>query len=116
MAPMSVIAGPLGYLGITFDVEVDVGFFTRLSDRTRIKTMIIQAVTRGSPAQTAGLVPGDLVLRIDGLPITDYTIGALKGIRDKEKGDTAEFVVSAPGTKAERTVEVIVGARKSPPK
>jgi C-terminal processing protease CtpA/Prc len=112
MAPVAVTAGPLGYLGITFDLDVDVGFFSHVSDSTRIKAMVVSAVTRNSPSDIAGLMPRDQVLRIDGIPITEYTIGALKGIREKEKGDKAEFVVTAPGSKSERTVDVIVGTRK----
>jgi C-terminal processing protease CtpA/Prc len=111
MAPVAVTAGPLGYLGITFDLDVDVGFFSRVSDSTRIKAMVVSAVTKNSPSDIAGLMPRDQVLRIDGIPIAEYTIGALKGIREKEKGDKAEFVVTAPGSKAERTVDVIVGTR-----
>jgi C-terminal processing protease CtpA/Prc len=113
MAPFAVTAGPLGYLGITFDLDVEVGFFSRVSDGSRIKSMIVAAVTKNSPSDIAGLVPGDRVLRIDGIRITDYTIGSLKVIRDKERGDKAEFIVSAQGTKVERTVYVIVGSRKT---
>jgi C-terminal processing protease CtpA/Prc len=116
MAPVAVTAGPLGYLGITFDLDVDVGFFSHVSDRTRIKAMVIAAIAKDSPSCIAGLVPMDRVLKIDGIPITEYTIGALKGIREKEKGDKAEFVVSAAGTSVQRTVDVIVGTQKPPTK
>jgi C-terminal processing protease CtpA/Prc len=116
MAPVAVNAGPLGYLGITFDLDVDAGLFSRVSDTTRIKAMVVAAITKGSPAEAAGLVPKDRVLRIDGITITQYTIGALKGIREKEKGDKAEFVVVAAGSNAVRTVDVIVGTRHAPSK
>jgi C-terminal processing protease CtpA/Prc len=111
MAPVAVTAGPLGYLGITFDIDADVGFFSRVSDSTRIKSMVVSVVTKDSPSDLAGLMPRDQVLRIDGIPIKEYTIGALKGIREKEKGDKAVFVVTAPGSKAERTIDVIVGRK-----
>ena len=114
MAPVAVTAGPLGYLGIIFDLDVDVGFFSHVSDSSRIKAMVVSAVTPGSPAHFAGLMPTDRVLRLDGIPITEYTIGALKGIREKEKGDKAVFVVASAGSKPQRTIEVIVGTRKSP--
>lgn len=114
MAPMAVTAGPLGYLGITFDLDVDAGFFSRVSDKTRIKAMVIAAVAKDSPAELAGLMPKDRVLKIDGIAITEYTIGALKGMREKEKGDRAEFVVSAQGTGVQRTVGVVVATRKQP--
>jgi C-terminal processing protease CtpA/Prc len=116
MAPIAVTAGPLGYLGITFDLDVDVGLFSRVSDATRIKSMVVSAVTRHSPAEMAGLMPKDRVLRIDGVAISGYTIGALKGIREKEKGDKATFVVESPGSKAERTIDVVVGARPPSPR
>jgi C-terminal processing protease CtpA/Prc len=111
MAPMAVTAGPLGYLGITFDLDVDAGFFSHVTDSSRIRSMAVAAVAKGSPADIAGLKPHDQVLRIDGLAITGYTIGALKGIREKEKGDWAQFVVKEPPSKAERTIDVVVGAR-----
>jgi S1-C subfamily serine protease len=114
MAPVAVTAGPLGYLGITFDLDVDVGLFSHVSNATRIKSMVVASVTKNSPAEIAGQLPKDRVLKIDGAAITDYTIGLLKGIREKEKGDTAEFVVMAADSKTERTVDIIVGTRISP--
>ena len=112
MAPVAVTAGPLGYLGVTFEIDVDVGLFSRVSDSSRIKAMVVLAVTKNSPSDIAGLMPRDQVLRIAGVAITEYTIGALKGIRERDMGDKAEFVVMAPGSKAERTIDVIVGTRK----
>jgi C-terminal processing protease CtpA/Prc len=116
MAPVSVTAGPLGFLGIKCDVDVDTGFFGHVSNSSRIKGMVVVEVTRNSPAQIAGMEPRDRVLQIDGTPITDYTIAALKGIREKEKGDKMVFVLSGAGSKAPRTVEVTVGTLRSFPK
>jgi C-terminal processing protease CtpA/Prc len=116
MAPVSVTAGPLGFLGIKCDVDADAGFFGHVSNTTRIKGMVIAEVIRNSPAQAAGLMPKDRVLQIDGTPITDYTIGALKGVRGKEKGDKMVFVVCDADSRIPRTVEITVGALKSPSK
>jgi C-terminal processing protease CtpA/Prc len=116
MAPVSVTAGPLGFLGIKCDVDVDTGFFGHVSNSSRIKGMVVVEVKLNSPAQIAGMEPGDRVLQIDGTPITDYTFAALKGIREKEKGDKMVFVARGAASKAPRTVKVTVGTLRSLPR
>ena len=106
-------AGPLAFIGIKCSVTV--GFFALVSSNARIKDFVIVGVLADSPAQRAGLLARDRVLQIDGVPVTDYTIGDLKKIGEKEKGDRIEFEVISPDSKAPRLVGVTLGAWKVPP-
>lgn len=70
--------------------------------------VLIYQVFTGSPAEKAGLLPGDLILALDGIPAGDneklvYRVG------DKAPGEIAEFLINRLGRKL--TVEVIMGER-----
>jgi putative serine protease PepD len=52
----------------------------------------ITAITRGDPADDAGLRVGDLVTRVDGRPITS-SIGLVVAIRSHVKGDKLALTV-----------------------
>ncbi len=114
LAPVTVKAGPLAFVGIR--CAVTTGFFGLISGGARIKDLVVIEVAGDSPAQRAGLVAKDSVLRIDGVPITEYTIAGLRKIGEREKGDKIEFEVISPGTRAPRMVEITLGAQKIPPK
>jgi C-terminal processing protease CtpA/Prc len=86
-----------------------------VSGSAHLKELVIIEVIRDSAAQRANLVAQDRILRIDGIPITDYSINSLKEIGDREKGDMIEFVVMSPAAQAPRIVRVTLGARKMPP-
>ena len=64
-------------------------------------------VTKGGPADKAGLKPGDVILKLDGRTI----LGAdqfIVGIRAKSVGDTVELTVRRGG--ADRTVRMTLQA------
>jgi len=113
MAPVTVKAGPLAFIGIR--CSVDVGFFGLVSNSAHIRELVIIEVFKDSAGQRAGLLAQDHILRIDGVPITDYSINGLKEIGARERGDTIELVVRGPDGKAPRTVPVTLGTRKTPP-
>lgn len=65
--------------------------------------VIVEGVADGSPAAKAGIVPGSVIVSLDGNRVTDvedvfYIVGA------KREGDKAAVVVRQDGT--ERTLEV----------
>ncbi|MFW2383911.1 MAG: alpha/beta fold hydrolase, partial [Acidimicrobiales bacterium] len=61
--------------------------------------VVISRVTPGSPAEDAGLRPGDLIVSIDGLPILTES-----DVVDGAPGDVVEFVVERDGTEIELAV------------
>jgi C-terminal processing protease CtpA/Prc len=114
MAPVTVKAGALGFIGVRLSVST--GMLGLISTNAPITELVIVEVLRDSAAQRAGLVAQDRILQIDGVPITKYSINGLREMGDREKGDTIEFVVRSPESKAPRTVQVTLGARKIAPR
>jgi len=109
-----VNAGPLGFIGIRCSASV--GMFGLISNNAHIRDLVIVEVFRDSAAQRAGLLAQDRVLRIDGVPITDYSINGLKKIGEKEKGDAMELQVIGPSAQVPRTVQITLGARRALPR
>jgi S1-C subfamily serine protease len=59
LRPRQVAQGGRAHLGVRFDLDVQ-------------SAAMISSVTPGSPAEAAGLRPGDIVTVINGEPITSY--------------------------------------------
>ena len=86
-----------GFLGISLGSRTDGG-----------SGAVIGEVTEGSPAETAGVKVGDIVLEINGQPITgDTSLVAI--IRDSAPGEQIELVVERDGSR--RTLTATLTAR-----
>jgi putative serine protease PepD len=72
------------------------------------KGALVRDVTPGSPAENAGIRPGDVVTRLDGKDITtsDDLVAAVRG---HKPGDAVEVTVNRQGET--RTVKVELGSR-----
>lgn len=86
-----------GFLGISLGSRTDGG-----------SGAVIGEVTEGSPAETAGVKVGDIVLEINNQPITgDTSLVAI--IRDSAPGEEIEIVVERDGSR--RTLTATLTAR-----
>ncbi|MFM7125817.1 MAG: S1C family serine protease [Actinomycetota bacterium] len=74
-----------GYLGVSLLGRADGG-----------RGALINEVTAGSPADDAGLRPGDVVIAADGSPV-DGQPAFVAAIRDKSPGDTIDIQVLRDG-------------------
>jgi C-terminal processing protease CtpA/Prc len=110
MAPMTVTAGPLGSVGVR--CAADVGLFGFVSDSAHLKGLAIVEVLKRSAAEQAGLQAQNRVTKIDGVPITMYTIRDLKRIGEKQKGDAMVFEVLSAASSAPHAVLVKPGPMK----
>ena len=92
-------APPVGWLGVqTTDPD----------DGSR--GALIVAVTRGQPADAAGLREGDVITAVDGTPVTGA--GDLGGlVRDHQPGERSEITVTRNGES--RTFQVTFGSKPS---
>jgi membrane-associated protease RseP (regulator of RpoE activity) len=71
----------------------------------------VEAVTPGYPAATAGILPGDIIVSLDGAPVKGLeTSEALKIIVQKKEGEVANIAVNRNGET--KRVAVTVGIRK----
>lgn len=67
--------------------------------------VLITEVEKNSPAEKAGLVPGDVIVSIDGELVQDVD-DVVEAISEKEKGDSVVVGYVRKGTRAEVTVKV----------
>ena len=74
----------------------------------------ITAVKAGSPADKAGLAPGDRVVAIDGRDVRGLGRGALSVLAARPPGGTLTLTVQAAAGGAPRTVTITAGARGNP--
>ena len=86
-----------GYLGVGLDDRRDGG-----------QGAIIAQVEEGTPADAAGLLPGDIVISVDGAPI-EGGAGLVAAVRDQEPGDELEIQVVRGGEIV--TVSVVLTGR-----
>ncbi len=100
-----------GYLGITMQpLDRDLADYFGIPDATGA---VVNSVVEGSPAAKAGLAPGDVVTRFDGVPI--------EGEEEEDLGDLQRLVAGAqPGQgvsieilreRKPRTLELRVGTQ-----
>ena len=76
------------YLGMSFaNVSASVARYYDM-----VQGVYISYVEEGSCSETAGLIPGDIIIAIDGSPITT-TSELVKAVREYRAGDSAELTV-----------------------
>ncbi len=99
-----------GWLGASVtDIDKDLMKDMKL---TGLKGSFIPHVFRGSPADKAGLLPGDFVTAINGKPIVD-TNALVQTVGDLPAGKTAEFALIRDGTAMKKTVTIEPRAKES---
>ena len=67
---------------------------------------IVQSVTRGKPAEAAGVQRGDIIIAIDGEPI-DSTEQVVRLVSGKRPGDTVKLKVVRGGKEVDLSAELI---------
>ena len=86
-----------GYIGVRYDAEV---FYpSPAGDRTPV---IVKDVSKGSPAEKAGLKSGDEILRINGMSPANGKFAAVA--RTLTEGDTVTLRIKRDGKEREYTV------------
>jgi membrane-associated protease RseP (regulator of RpoE activity) len=60
---------------------------------------VVRTVEEGSPADVAGLQPGDIIVRIGDIALEDVSAG--QAVQSLEPGDTVEIEVYRPGSEGE---------------
>jgi hypothetical protein len=92
-------AGPQVYLGSVPDMASD-----------EVRGLRLSGVSAGSPGDRAGLKAGDVVVELDGKPVTDLESYAA-ALYARKPGDTIQIVVVRPGAPERVTVTVTLGRR-----
>jgi len=71
---------------------------------------LVSSVEKGSPAERAGLKPGDVILKIDGTPV-EHSGQLARRIAETKPGTRADLVVWRDG--ATQSLDAVVGEAKS---
>ena len=103
IAACMALAAPLanaesGSIGFSLAVSVD-GVFSPKVSRAEIKQ-----VNAGSPAESAGLRPGDLITQIDDCKVPGCPGGKAKALLAKEAGQVLKLKVLRDGKEQEFTL------------
>ena len=69
---------------------------------------LVSQVEKGSPAETAGLQPGDAIIEVDGQPI-DNSNELRNAVGLRERGSTLELAIIRKGVR--KTIKVRIGAK-----
>ncbi|MCX7161778.1 MAG: Do family serine endopeptidase [Rhodocyclales bacterium] len=78
-----------------------------------IQGALIAGVMRGSPADKAGIKPGDVLISVAGKPVKDAQV-MLELIAALEPGKTSRFELKRDGR--DKTMDIAIGKRPTPPK
>ena len=90
-------------------VEIDEQVSQQIAARSGAKGVAVASVTPGSPAATAGLVPGDVIVAIDGKPV-ESAAQLVNRLDERRVGDTVRLTLLRGGKPAEVTAMLKAGA------
>ena len=80
-----------GTLGFAIDVDGE-GFFLNPT----LKTVTIKSVVPGRPAATAGIMPGDQIVEVEGRQVTGTKARELQPLMKKNAGETLALRLRKP--------------------
>lgn len=84
-------AGEQGYFGFAMSIDSE-GFFLNPT----INSVKIDKVVPKSPAESAGMAPGDLIVEIEGHPVSGTKADVLKPYMRRDAGQATRFVIKKP--------------------
>ncbi|MFN8077925.1 MAG: trypsin-like peptidase domain-containing protein [Kineosporiaceae bacterium] len=108
IAAMLITKGKADYpiIGVSLDSTYD-GEGVRVLERPEGTTQPVQA---GGPADKAGIKAGDVIVAIDGRPVTS-SVELIVAIRAKAVGDTVQLTVRRGGSERTVTVTLVAAGR-----
>ncbi len=80
--------------------------------RPRDHQTVVVAPIDGSPAQSAGIRAGDVIMAVDGLPVTGLSFTQIAGKISGEAGQLVELTVQNPRDGHKRAVKIVRAAMK----
>jgi carboxyl-terminal processing protease len=80
--------------------------------RSRDRQTVIVAPIDGSPAQLAGVRAGDVIMEVDGHPITGLSFAQIAGKISGQAGQTVELTVLNPRDGQRREIKIVRAAMK----
>jgi C-terminal processing protease CtpA/Prc len=101
----ALAAGEKGWFGLTLSVDVEGNPFS-----PTLRTVKVGSVAASSPAASANLTSGDLIVEIEGLVVAGSKAGPLKTAMQKQVGEILHLKVKH-GPDAPRDVSLTAAAK-----
>ena len=96
------------YVRPVLGVEIDEQLSQQIAARSGAKGVAVAKVTPGLPAAAAGLRPGDVIVAVDGKPVTSAP-QLVNRLDEHKVGDTIRLTVQRDGKPAELTATLKAG-------
>lgn len=90
------IAANSGYLGVLTGEELDENSSQLFFGVNHIRGMLVESVDRGGPAERSGILPGDVITRVENTAVEEGQ-NIMMEIRNKKPGDTVTIQVYRNG-------------------
>ena len=111
LPPYSIEERPFGFLGIKH-ATVSINALKFVVGMKSIKFLQIDELEPNSPGIAAGVLPGDRIASIDGVPITQFGVRKLRRMNtDLTVGQKLKVEVVRPSDNSIRTLEITVPPR-----
>lgn len=78
-----------------------------VSIRTKTRPVVIGEVFPGTPAEQAGLLPGDAILAVDGLDVSNLPADQIAPLVRGQEGTKVVLTIQRPGESAPRQVAIV---------
>lgn len=88
LVPFTVQAEDKGYMGFSIKTSIS-GIF-----KPKLKQVLVKEVITGSPADKAGLKPGNQIIEIDGCKIPGCPVEKAKSLMNKKKGNALILLIA----------------------
>ncbi len=98
-------AAERGHLGFSVTIDGEGVFWN-----PTLKSVTVAKVSPGSPAEKAGLAPGDAIVEVEGKPVAGTKADELKPYLQREVGQSVRFVVKKASGEL-KTVAVVAGPK-----
>src|SRR4030095_14103551 len=73
---------------------------------SQLNTFEVTEVRDQSPSQLAGILPGDIVLSLNGIPVHNFDLNVINGMLNSKPGKKLRLEISRNGERFKKEIEL----------